>query len=67
MKEFPLLAKLPGWLSLSAMKAGRVFAVEGALFHRPGPRLVQGLKLMAALFHPDVFPPPPAAHAKALC
>jgi iron complex transport system substrate-binding protein len=67
VKEFPLLTKLPGWSSLSAVQAGRVFAVEGALFHRPGPRLVQGLKLMAALFHPDVFPTPPAAHAKSLC
>ena len=66
IKEFHLLAKLPGWSSLSAVRATRVFAVEGALFHRPGPRLVQGLKLMAALFHPDLFPKAPAAHAKAI-
>jgi len=66
VKEFPLLTKLSGWPSLRAVQAGRVFAVEGALFHRPGPRLVQGLKLMAALFHPDVFPKVSTAHAKAL-
>src|SRR3989338_783428 len=65
-KESPLLTNLPGWSSVSAVKAGRVFAVEGALFHRPGPRLVQGLKLMAALFHPELFPKPPAAHVKVL-
>jgi iron complex transport system substrate-binding protein len=66
VKEFPLLARLPGWPSLRAAKTGRVFAVEGAWFHRPGPRLVQGLALMAALLHPDRFPKPPAARATAL-
>lgn len=67
VKEFPLLAHRPGWSSVSAVRTGRVFAVDGSLFHRPGPRLVQGLKLMAALFHPGLFPKPSAAHAKALC
>ena len=66
VKEFHLLSKLPAWSSLSAVKADRVFAVEGGLFHRPGPRLVQGLKLMATLFHPDRFPKAPAAYAKAM-
>lgn len=66
VKECHLLARHPGWSSLSAVKAGHVFAVEGSLFHRPGPRLVQGLKLMAALFHPTLFPRSLAAHAKAL-
>lgn len=66
VKEFPLLAGHSGWASVSAVKTGRVFAVEGALFHRPGPRLVQGLKLMAALFHPELFPKVSVAHAKAL-
>ncbi len=66
VKEFPLLARHPGWSSVSAVKAGRVFAVDGSWFHRPGPRLVDGLKLMAALAHPEAFPKPPAAHAKAL-
>lgn len=65
-KEFPLLARHTGWTSVSAVKAGRVFAVEGALFHRPGPRLVRGLTLMATLFHPKLFPRASTAHAKAL-
>lgn len=65
VKEFPLLARHSGWTSVSAVKTGRVFAVDGALFHRPGPRLVQGLELMAALFHPELFPKVSAAHAKA--
>ncbi len=66
VKEFPLLSRLPGWSSLNAVRAGRVFAVDGGLFHRPGPRLLQGLKLMATRFHPELFPKVPTTHAKAL-
>lgn len=66
VREFPLLKKLPGWSSVSAARTGRVFAIEGAWFHRSGPRLVQGLGLMAALFHPERFPRPPSSRAKAL-
>ncbi len=65
-REFPLLARRPGWARCSAVKAGRVFAVNGGLFHRPGPRLIGGLAVMAALFHPDRFPAPTAASARAL-
>ena len=66
VKEFPLLTRQPGWSSVSAVKTGRVFAVEGAWFHRPGPRLVHGLKLMAKLFHPTLFPRVSTAAAQAL-
>lgn len=65
-KVFPLLSRQPGWEKLSAVRSGRVFTVENDFFHRPGPRLVKGLKLMAALFHPELFPKPPAAYARAL-
>ena len=65
-KEFPLLSRRPGWPALSAVKAGRVFAVEGAFFHRPGPRLVTGLEVMAMLFHPTMFRTPSARYAKRL-
>lgn len=65
-REFSLLATRPGWQDLSAVKSGRVFAVDTGLFHRPGPRLVIGLRLMAALFHPDRFPRPRASQAHVL-
>jgi iron complex transport system substrate-binding protein len=40
--------------------AERVFAVDASShFSRPGPRLVDGLEVMAWALHPDVFPPPP--------
>ena len=65
-RELPLLSRRPHWRSLSAVKSGRVFAVETSFFHRQGPRLVTGVRIMAALCHPEWFPEPPASHAKVL-
>ena len=57
MKEFELLPRLPGWDDLPAVRERRVFAVNGsAYFNRPGPRLVDGLEILARLFHPKIFP-----------
>ena len=53
---------------LEALGAGQIVAVEAAAyFSRPGPRLIDGLELLAYLLHPDRFPePPPAAAQRAL-
>jgi iron complex transport system substrate-binding protein len=41
--------------------AGEVFAVDAAAyFSRPGPRLVDGLELLASILHPELFPDAPA-------
>ena len=66
VKEAPALTMRPGWKDVSAVKTGRVFAVQTSLFHRPGPRLVEGLSLLASLLHPELFPTPPSTHAKVL-
>jgi iron complex transport system substrate-binding protein len=42
--------------SLPAVKAGRLYTADGNLLHRYGPRVVDGLELLARLFHPDAFP-----------
>lgn len=45
---------------IEALGAGRVFAVDAAsTFSRPGPRLVDGVELLAHLFHPGRVQPPP--------
>jgi iron complex transport system substrate-binding protein len=45
---------------LRAVGAGRVVAVDAAAyFSRPGPRLVDGLELMAHVLHPDLVPDAP--------
>jgi iron complex transport system substrate-binding protein len=42
--------------------ARRIVAVDAAAyFSRPGPRLVDGLELMAHILHPDRVPEAPAA------
>jgi iron complex transport system substrate-binding protein len=44
---------------LGALGADRVFAVDAAsTFSRPGPRLVDGVELLAHLFHPERVEPP---------
>jgi iron complex transport system substrate-binding protein len=45
---------------LSELRAQRVLAVDGAAyFSRPGPRLVDGLELLAHILHPELVAQPP--------
>jgi iron complex transport system substrate-binding protein len=62
--EYHVLQKLDRWSELPAVKSGRVFAVNGhAYFSRPGPRLVDGLELLAQLIHPELFSAPVSPEA----
>lgn len=46
---------------LAALEARRVVAVDAsAYFSRPGPRLIDGLELLAHVLHPGQVPEPPA-------
>jgi len=59
VREMPLLTRLPGWLDLPAVQRGQVYAVNAtAYFSRSGPRLVDGLELLAKILHPELFPGP---------
>ena len=43
-----------GWDAIPAVKSGRVYAVDAnAYFSRSGPRLAQGVALLARLCHPE--------------
>jgi iron complex transport system substrate-binding protein len=56
LRELDRLTARPGWKDLPAVRNGEVYAVEGpAYFNRPGPRLVNGVELLARLFHPSCF------------
>jgi iron complex transport system substrate-binding protein len=65
LKEASLLSRLDGWNELPAVKSGSVYAVNGsAYFNRSGPRLIDGLEILAQIIHPEIFPwqaPPEAA------
>jgi len=54
VKESTPLRALPGWNDLPAVRSENVFALNGnAYFSRPGPRLVNGLEILARIIHPE--------------
>jgi iron complex transport system substrate-binding protein len=59
--EFDLLRALPAWETLPAAVSGRVYAGHTHLFSRSGPRLVDGVEVLARMLHPEVFDVPLAA------
>ncbi len=51
----PLLAR-PGWRGLRAVRAGRVYVVEGeAALDQPGPLVAEALEALAEIVHPAAF------------
>jgi len=44
-----------GWDQVAAVRARRVVVVAPSLVSRPGPRLVQGLEVLARGIHPEAF------------
>jgi iron complex transport system substrate-binding protein len=58
--EAPLVTEAPWWANLPAARTNRVWTVDGSsFFNRPGPRLVDGLEILAHILHPELFPSPP--------
>jgi iron complex transport system substrate-binding protein len=49
------VARRAGFDAIDAVAAGRVVAIESDLAERPGPRIVQGLRLIAEALHPEAF------------
>ena len=49
------VASRPGFEAVAAIAAGRVIPVEADLVSRPGPRVVDGLRLLARALHPEAF------------
>lgn len=63
MKELPKAVSRPGWSTLPAVRNGEVWHADGpSYFNGGGPRLVDGIEILAEILHPDVFP---AKHRKA--
>ena len=44
-----------GWDATRAVQMGYVYTFDDNLVSRPGPRMVDGLELMARLIHPELF------------
>jgi iron complex transport system substrate-binding protein len=54
-RAFARLDKPEFWPELEAVRRGRVFVLEPAYFERPGPRVVDGVALLAELLDPEGF------------
>jgi iron complex transport system substrate-binding protein len=57
--EAERLFSVPDFADTPAARGGAVFAVEAtSFFSRPGPRIVDGLEILAWAIHPEAFPEP---------
>lgn len=57
------LAARPGWESLRAVRNGRLYCIADELLNTPAPTLIDGLRALAAVLHPQIFGPVADFHA----
>lgn len=55
-----VVRRRPGWAEVKAVQQDRIYVVRDELLNTPGPKLVDGLKTLAHLIHPKIFPAPQA-------
>jgi iron complex transport system substrate-binding protein len=59
-EEAALLYRVPEFRETTARSEGTVYATDASsYFSRPGPRIVDGLEILAWAIHPGDFPEPP--------
>jgi iron complex transport system substrate-binding protein len=52
------LDRRPEWPKLRAVQTGQVYLADGnQYFNRPGPRIVESLRILAEILHPRTFEP----------
>jgi iron complex transport system substrate-binding protein len=49
------IARRAGYSGLKAVKDQRVYVIDDNMLVRPGPRLAQGLRDLAAMIHPEAY------------
>lgn len=55
LKELGWLARQEGWWELPAVRTGQVYVIDHVYYSRPGPRIVEGLEILAQILHPELF------------
>jgi iron complex transport system substrate-binding protein len=56
LAEWSRILRPPGYPDLAAVRRERIFALDGsAYFSRPGPRVIDGIELLAEIFDPEGF------------
>jgi iron complex transport system substrate-binding protein len=64
MEEAHVLATYADWEKIPAFQSSRIYAVNAsAYFSRSGPRVVDGLEILAHIIHPKLFPENPHPEA----
>ncbi len=53
--DVALVYKRPNWSSIDAVKSHHVYHINVAIVQRPGPRLVEGLRCIVQIVHPEKF------------
>ncbi len=46
----------PGWGAISAVRNDKVYEVDEDTLYRHGPRIVDGLEVLARIIHPELYP-----------
>jgi iron complex transport system substrate-binding protein len=59
------VAARPGWGDMTAVKEGRIVAIDDIVVTRPGPRLVDGLAALLRAIHPELDVPLPSGSPSA--
>ena len=55
LQDMPIISNKEAWSNMKSVKQHNIFVTDGnAYFSRPGPRLVDGLEIMAHALHPDI-------------
>jgi len=63
LAEVQTLSAYSNWDDIPAFRTSNIYAVNAsAYFSRPGPRIVNGLELLAHIIHPKLFPETALAH-----
>ena len=55
LNEIPWLVEQSGWGQIPAVRDGEVYLIEHVYLSTPGPRVIQGLEILAQLTHPEIF------------
>ena len=64
VEESTVLSSYEGWKTIPAFQSGRIYAVNASAYYsRPGPRIVDGLEILAHIVHPELFPENPHPEA----
>lgn len=64
LRQLPNAQMPEGWNDLPAVRSGDVWATDAtSYFSRPGPRVVEGVEILARILHPEIFGPPEDSQA----